>query len=280
MLRKADELLLLMKQQVDALVADDEPLQHFLVWVRNKSISVNEPYKRSAIRAFYMGREVERVSNRNPHLEVDISLVHSLGSAIDHTFRAPLRLFLFDFTSSSFSDNTTSSSDNERDSDLTTDILLDLGMLYALDLNISYVYAAASARNLLSILVFTMNLNLEPELKLSLQQLKKQLYDSTYTYKMQAWWKMEREWWKVKGQDWTQQLRNVMIKYRNIGHNWQFSEQQNSLLRKYYDANKLLVDCLNSGCNVSPAVRQEIEERLLLPIAHLPKTGDKCDRRL
>ncbi|MEG4989176.1 NACHT domain-containing NTPase [Microcoleus sp. BR0-C5] len=272
MLQKADDFLLLMKQQVDGLVAEDEQLQQFLVWVRNKSISVNEPYKISAIRAFYMGREVERVSNPSPHLEVDISLIHSLGYAIDHTFRPPLRLFLFDFTSFSFSDNTSSSSsENERDSDLTADILLDLGMLYALDLNISYVYAAASARNLISILVFTMNLNLEPELKLSLQQLKKQLYDSTYTYKMQAWWKMEREWWKAKGQDWTQQLREVMIKYRNIGHDWQFSEQQKSLLRKYYDANKLLVYCLNSASNVSPTVRQEIEETLLLPIAKIKK---------
>jgi predicted NACHT family NTPase len=272
MLQKADELLLLMKQQVDGLVAEDEQLQQFLVWVRNKSISVNEAYKPAAIRAFYLGREVERVSNPSPHLQVDISLIRILCYAIDHTFRLPLRLFVFDFTSSSFSDNISSSSDNdEPDSDLTTDILLDLGMLYALDLNISYVYAAASARNLISILVFTMNLNLEPELKLSLQQLKKQLYDSAYTYKMQAWWKMEREWWKAKGHDWTQELRNVMIKYRNIGHDWQFSEQQKSLLRKYYDANILLVNCLNSASNVSPAVRQEIEEKLLLPIANIKK---------
>ena len=269
MLQKADDLLLLMKQQVDGLVAEDEQLQQFLVWVRNKSISVNEPYKPAAIRAFYLGREVERVSNPSPHLQVDISLIRILCYAIDHTFRLPLRLFVFDFTSSSFSDNISSSDNDEPDSDLTTDILLDLGMLYALDLNISYVYAAASARNLISILVFTMNLNLEPELKLSLQQLKKQLYDSAYTYKMQAWWKMEREWWKAKGQDWTQELRNVMIKYRNIGHDWQFSEQQKSLLRKYYDANILLVNCLNSGCNVSPTVRQEIEETLLLPIANI-----------
>ncbi|MEG4210564.1 hypothetical protein QT994_11045 [Microcoleus sp. S13_B4] len=71
-----------------------------------------------------------------------------------------------------------------------------------------------------------------------------------------------------------------MIKYRNIGRNWSFSEQQKSLLRKYYDANKLLVDGLNSGCNLSPAVRQEIEETLLLPIANLQKTDHKCDRPL
>ncbi|MEG4117566.1 hypothetical protein QUA43_08840 [Microcoleus sp. N9_B4] len=42
----------------------------------------------------------------------------------------------------------------------------------------------------------------------------------------------------------------------------------------------MLVDCLNSGCNVSPAVRQEIEEKLLLPIANIQKTRDKCDRPL
>jgi hypothetical protein len=39
--------------------------------------------------------------------------------------------------------------------------------------------------------------------------------------------------------------------------------------RIYYDANKLLVDCLNSGCVVSDEVRQEIEDTLLLPIAEI-----------
>jgi len=69
-----------------------------------------------------------------------------------------------------------------------------------------------------------------------------------------------------------------MIKYRNIGHNWLFSEQQKELLSQYYDANKLLVDCLNSGCNVTPAVREEIEETLLLPIAEIEKRGN-CQNR-
>ena len=61
-----------------------------------------------------------------------------------------------------------------------------------------------------------------------------------------------------------------MIQHRNIGHDWQFSEQQQELLKEYYDANLLLVNCLNSCCNVTPAVRQEIEETLLLPTEMLP----------
>ncbi|OUL25453.1 hypothetical protein BV378_15405 [Nostoc sp. RF31YmG] len=56
-----------------------------------------------------------------------------------------------------------------------------------------------------------------------------------------------------------------MIKHRNIGHDWQFSEEQKELLQQYYDANQLLVDCLNSECYVSREVRQQIEKTLLLP---------------
>ncbi|WP_442944273.1 NACHT C-terminal helical domain 2-containing protein [Nostoc sp.] len=65
------------------------------------------------------------------------------------------------------------------------------------------------------------------------------------------------------------QLREVMIKYRNIGYDWQFSDKQKELLKQYYNANKILVDCLNSDCYVSLEVRQQIEETLLLPIAEI-----------
>jgi predicted NACHT family NTPase len=64
-------------------------------------------------------------------------------------------------------------------------------------------------------------------------------------------------------------MRVVMIEHRNIGHDWQFSDEQNKLLQQYYDANKLLVDCLNSDCYVSREVRQEIEETLLLPMTEI-----------
>ena len=50
-----------------------------------------------------------------------------------------------------------------------------------------------------------------------------------------------------------------------IGHDWQFNVEQKILLQQYYDANKLLVNCLNSDCYVSREVRQEIEASLLLP---------------
>lgn len=57
-----------------------------------------------------------------------------------------------------------------------------------------------------------------------------------------------------------------MIQHPNIGHDWQFSDEQQALLKQYYDANKLLVDCLNSDCYVSREMRQQMESSLLLLI--------------
>jgi predicted NACHT family NTPase len=103
------------------------------------------------------------------------------------------------------------------------------------------------------------------ELKQWLQQLKNQLPDSAQDRKEVI------GWWKTNGQVRAEQLRTLMIEHRNIGHDWQFSEPQKKRLQQYYDANKLLVNCLNSACNASPEVRQEIEETLFLPIAEIEK---------
>jgi hypothetical protein len=69
----------------------------------------------------------------------------------------------------------------------------------------------------------------------------------------------------VKGKEWIAEYRQVIIEYRNVGHDWQFTEEQREKLYQYYEANKLLVKCLNSDCYVSRKTRQEIEESLLMP---------------
>ncbi|MEH2306974.1 NACHT C-terminal helical domain 2-containing protein, partial [Nostoc sp.] len=106
-------------------------------------------------------------------------------------------------------------------------------------------------------------LTLEPKMKQALQQLKAQLPYVDHDIEI------FKQWWKIKGQSWIKQLKAVMIKYRNIGYDWQFSQHQKELLKQYYDSNTLLVECLNSDCYVSREVRQEIEDTLLLPIAEI-----------
>ncbi len=47
--------------------------------------------------------------------------------------------------------------------------------------------------------------------------------------------------------------------------NLPFSAQQKAVLKEYYDANKLVLDCLNSACYVTRSLRIEIKEALLVP---------------
>ena len=72
--------------------------------------------------------------------------------------------------------------------------------------------------------------------------------------------------WRVNNNEneWTQELRQVCIDLRNIGHDWQFTDEQVELLEQYYASNLLLVECMNRSY-VSKPVREEIESTMLLP---------------
>jgi predicted NACHT family NTPase len=49
-----------------------------------------------------------------------------------------------------------------------------------------------------------------------------------------------------------------------IGYEWHFNNEQEQILKSFYQANQLLLDCLNST-EVTPSLRQEIELNMLLP---------------
>ena len=248
-MQKADYLLRLMKQRTDALVASDEKLQQFLMWVSQKSLSVKVPYKPAAIRAFYfaLDRGLDRVLSR----ALDFALGRPLDRVLVPVLDRILDLIL----------------DPTLDLDLapTLDLALDRTLVHALVHAFVRAFDATLVR-VLNTLIRALNPALVPKLKQALQELKKQLPDAGSN-------EIFKQWWKANGQAWIEQLRVVMIEHRNIGHDWQFSKEQKELLKQYYDANKLLVDCLNSSCNVTPAVRSHIEDTLLLPIVEIEQRG-------
>jgi predicted NACHT family NTPase len=108
-------------------------------------------------------------------------------------------------------------------------------------------------------LSFDSFLDFYPELW-KLQKMNEQLPDPSEKNRQNF-----EQWQGTNSQAWTEQLRTVMIEERNIGHDWHFSDVQKERLQQYYDANKLLMDCLKSDCYVRREVREEIEETLLLP---------------
>ncbi|MBN8563152.1 MAG: NACHT domain-containing protein [Leptolyngbya sp. UWPOB_LEPTO1] len=140
--------------------------------------------------------------------------------------------------------------------DLARDLDLALALVRNLDRTLDR--ALVLARTLAHGRDLARDLAFDPELQQKLQKLKNQLPSIDN-------WESYKYWWKTNRQAWTEQLRTVMVQFRNIGQDWQFTQVQEELLLQYYDANKLLVDCLNSDCYVSREVRDNIETTLLLP---------------
>jgi predicted NACHT family NTPase len=127
------------------------------------------------------------------------------------------------------------------------------GRYLALTINTTRALDLVLALNIDPNFDLNLALALSPELQSKWQVLNQENYENL------------PQWWRDNGQQWLKELRTIMIDYRNIGYDWQLSDGKRQLLQQYYDANKLLVDCLNSDCSVSPHVRQEIEAMLLLP---------------
>ncbi len=238
MLRNADYLLLLMKQQIEDLLAQDEQLQEFLTWVSQKSCTVSADYKPVTVRAFYFDLALARA------LAVvggTLDLARSFARTLTCNLERPLALDL--------------ALDRALAFDKVVDLTLDPNLVFERILKRTLAHAC----------------DFDPVLERSLQQLFEQLPDFGRDGKR------FKQWWSAHGQTWTEQLRAVTISHRHLGYNWQFSVQQRKALKQYYTANRLLVDCLNSYCYVTRTVREEIEETLLLPVAEISRfSAGRC----
>ncbi|WP_399316768.1 NACHT domain-containing protein [Trichocoleus sp. FACHB-69] len=245
MLSSADKLLLFIKQNIDALIAQDQDLQKFLTWVNKKSCAVSSNFKPVIVRAFYLDLDLARA-----HGVICGSL--DLARGFDKTLTRALS--------------------PDLTLDLALDRLLALDFTLNLALDPARVHADVFKRaiNHASAIDFGLEGNKDSDkvvsptsLSESLEQLNKQLphFDKDR--------EQFRAWWKDNGGSWIEKLRAVIVYYRDIGHHWQFSNQQKEMLKKYYEANQLLVHCLNSDCYVSQKARQEIEETMLLPIVEI-----------
>jgi predicted NACHT family NTPase len=214
MLRSADSLVQLMKQQIDALVAEDPYLQEFLAWASQKSRTIPTQPKAATVRAFYLAL------SRTPRLASQFALASSLDQG----------MFL----------------DAALD-----DLLVECAINTSQDF--AHIHACGDAlSNILGIV-------LDVGLYKSLQQLSDQLPNSGQSQQRFDLW------WQTNYSAWAEQLKMTIANYRNINHEWEFSPEQQQVLQRYYDANQLLLDCLHSNCEVTAAIRDEIEATLLLP---------------
>jgi predicted NACHT family NTPase len=225
-LPNADRLAQAVKAEIDQMLALDTELQKVLIWLSKKSSSVEAPYRKVAIYAFYFTILLDLAFGQVP------SRYRLFSLALDLNLAHPLNL----------------------------DLALDLSLARASSLTLSRDRDFAIDRSIDG--AFARSECCDTELQRKLGELLAQLPDRSAPNQNNFY-----QWWKVHIKAWGQQLRTIMIEHRNIGHDWQFTEEQKQKLQQYYDANKLLVDCLKQKqCKVSPEVRQAIEDSLLLPV--------------
>jgi predicted NACHT family NTPase len=206
MLEQADDLFQLMKQKNDSLVANHQKLEKFFICLKDKSSTVDAPYHFPSIRAFYF----------------TLALPPEHPLACDQTLAIAL--------------------DKRLAGNLTFDLALDLALIHALTLCLTITAEIFPQR--LSAISFALDLKHllreKQTLQKSLQDLKNQLpLPSGNRRILQLWWEANQE-------AWTDNLRNLIISDRGIGHNWQFNQNELQILQQYWDGSKLFLDCLNN----------------------------------
>lgn len=264
MLRKNDKLLLMMKEKIDDIVAGEEKIQQFLAWIDEKAKAANIQAKPAAVRAFYF----------------------SLGRAIDHHFSSGFLLGSATFPFPNFAYFPLPlylSLANAIDYDFIFNkpiVNLDFNRNYTLKLPDLILEKALNRIDILEqtlklALSFQIAIDKEQALELQqdLQTIKSQLPDLKNTSL-----DIINNWWQNHGSNWVEQLKNLIKKHSDQPHHWYFSQEQKILMKHYYEANRLIVACLSTDCEIDPLVRHQIELTLLLPKVTIDQTIEELQQ--
>jgi hypothetical protein len=221
-----------MKEKIDKILEENEKLQQFLGYVQQKSLIHQTSVKLSAIRAFYFD------------IDFDIDQERRLSLLLD-----PSANYL---VCGSFFARVLKNTDFEEGIHIAEkyDQNLALG-----ERKISEVSSANEAVYIA--LKYALESNqLQPEIKNILEKLYQKDAQPDND-------ELDEEKLKVIAD----KSRSLAKKTRQIGSNdWQFDDEEKKLLKKYYEANLLLIECLNTDCIIERKLRKEILDTLLLPI--------------
>ena len=273
----ADDLLQRIQQEINRSIENEPTLQALLSWLSQKSNSTQAQYKPAAIRAFYylffLKLDLDPATARADVYAyanaLDLRLIrHDLDRNLDLDLVRQLdlarKLDLPHAENFNLVRGLDSNLARDLDSSLGSDLELDLALYCAL-----YCAFALSFDTIDFTLNHFLGLILEVEfdkafffsdddyLKSRLQKLREELPASNKSERI-------HQWWKENGLRWAKQLRKMIIEHRNIGHDWQFTDEQKQQLENYYDLNKFLVNLMNTEGAVSDDVRTEIEDTLLI----------------
>ncbi|WP_225886941.1 NACHT domain-containing protein [Nodosilinea nodulosa] len=276
MLAEADILLFLIKRQIDLLMTNVSmekcKLQEALTRIQETVSTVDATYKPASIRAFYFALAFDCGFDLDYSLNLARELDYSLAQGLDYSLspnrNTKLRYgFAHDFNREGLSRDLDQALHfilhyNHRAPAFDLDINDDRNLEIACDL--VFQFGCAISEQMAS--------TTSPALRAKLRALKNNLPNIPNIYDQNdSVQKAFKRWWIANGDTWPNRLQAVMNQHYNIGRDWRFHSTEKEKLRQYYNANKLLVECLNSDCYVTKATRQYIEDTLLLPLSEIEK---------
>ncbi|WP_414566328.1 MULTISPECIES: NACHT C-terminal helical domain 2-containing protein [unclassified Anabaena] len=228
----ASSLIKMMKNKIDSILEGNEKLQQFLCYVQEKSSTHNISVKLAAIRAFYFDIDFEIDQDRRLSLLIDNSANYLVcGSFFARVF--PNTNFEEGIRIAENYDKNIGQEGRKISDVFSANEGMYIALKYALESN-----------------------QLHPELRNVLEKLyqKDAQFDND---------ELDEE--KLKHL--ADESRSLAKKTRKISsHSWQFHEDEKNLLKTYYEANLLLVECLNTDCIIEHKVRKEILKTLILPL--------------
>jgi hypothetical protein len=264
MWKNSNEIILEMKQEIDALTRNYKNLQRLLNWAYNKSLSIQLPYKDCAIRAFYLECSFD-IANKTKESNLVFAMALATDIAIEIDFNLKhepehARAFNCDLAF-------------QLDSDFE---LINNATFYALYNYYQYVNRSDfwyyEIRDFFEIIDYICDHIQDFGLQKQLEKTEAQLpplvqIPEEHRENFKYWWEANS---KMNMRALIEQLKIVAVQYFNIGIDWQFSQEEKDQLKRYYYANKLLAKYLNVE-NSDLRIKEEIETTLLLPIAEIEK---------
>jgi hypothetical protein len=225
MLRDASLLLFAMKQENDRLLVSSDRLQCFLKDVCDRAQSPEFAFcKAAAVRAFYFDIDFDIDENRSVALQLDRSA--NLLVCASFLTRMLNQVTLKDAIAIAQNYDKKAHPSQQIQTAGSANSVMMIAIKIALD----------SKR---------LETNARETLKALLNRLKGELTNDEAVKQI------------------ADKARSVAKTRHHIGQAWQFNLEEKQLLKQYYYATQLLVECLNSdGCMMPPESRRQLEESL------------------
>jgi len=244
MLPDAEKLFLLIKQKADEILVNNDKLQHYLGDVNEKTESLQHPFEfpddsardrfYTAMRAFYFDIDYEIDHDRQLCITLDVHAKYLIcGNCFTRIFKDINNLEQGVIEAKKYDE---SEPQKIRDAISADEIV-----------KIAVEYGIKSQR-------------IRQDKREELEEIQRNFFDKLDQTQL------DEEILKL-GADLARNVaRKAALDTNLLGSGLHdFSQEEQKLLKQYYDANKLLLDCLRTDCFVSRKVCDEIIKTLFLP---------------